>query len=389
MSEVVIDTKYRPRNQQAYIHSHFKRYNVLVCHRGMGKSWLVINEMIHSALTNLQKDVNGIYEYAYIAPTYGQAKRIAWDKFKMFCSGIPWAKTNEQDLRIDIKLPNATGYAKIMLLGAENPNSIRGLHLCGAALDEYAEMDPSVWTQVVRPTLSQNKGWVIFIGTPKGQNHFYDIYKLAKERPAYWFSAIYKASDTGLVDPDDLEEARATMGDEEFLQEYECSFNSPQSGAYYAKQMEAIEGKGRITKVLHDPALSVDTFWDLGIGDATAVWFVQQLGTEYRLIDYYVDSGQPLSYYAKMLSQDHRKEYNYIDHVMPHDAAARELQTGKSRQEMFRSLTGKNPIILPRHAVDDGINSVRTILPRCWFDAEKLSEKMGRQKQDFLYKAFS
>lgn len=363
-----VSTGYLPRPYQDVVHRSLKRFNVLVFHRRWGKTVLVVNEMIHKALANEKRNP----QYAYIAPNYAQAKRVAWDMFKDYTKNIPGVKVNESELRIDIPLPGRGDRVRFMLLGAENPGSLRGIYLDGVVLDEFAECDPTIWSQVIRPALSDRKGWAIFIGTPKGQNHLYDMYNIARENQNKgWFAKVYRASETNIIAPEELKDAKDTMSEEEYNQEYECSFTAPLSGSYYGKIMDNMEKEGRITNVPHDPALGVSTFWDLGIGDSTAIWFMQQLGFEYRLIDYIEDSGQGLDHYVHLLSKDERSRYSYVNHIMPHDAAAREMQTGKSRQEAFRRLTGKAPIILPRHKVDDGINATRLILPKCWFDSVK------------------
>jgi len=366
MSE--ISTGYIPRKHQAELHKALKRFNVLVCHRRFGKTVFSFNHTLDKALRNPLKNP----QYAYIAPNYGQAKRVAWDMLKDFSRELPGVTYNEAELRMDIPRPHMRDRIRIMLLGAENPGSLRGLYLDGVILDEYAECDPTVWATVIRPALSDRLGWAIFIGTPKGMNHFHDIYQMALANLQHdWFAAIYKASETGVVDRHELAANRREMSEEVYNQEFECSFTAALVGAYYGKQMEEAEEKGRIGEVPHDPALMVDTFWDLGIGDTTAIWFLQQLGQQYRLIDYLEQSGQGLDYYARMLKEGDRQKYNYRDIVLPHDGAARDLGTGRSRQENLRELLGRNPIVLPKHNPFDGINATRLLLPKCWFNRDK------------------
>lgn len=363
MKKERISTGYVPRKFQRVLHNSLKRFNVLVCHRRFGKTVFSINEKIDRALRNDLRNP----QYAYIAPNYGQAKRVAWDMLKEFTKSIPGTSTNEAELRLDIKRPHLDDRARIMLLGAENPGSLKGLYLDGVILDEFAECDPRVWGEVVRPALSDRMGWAIFIGTPKGQNHFYDVYQTALANPSNWFSAIYKASQTNIIPKAELEQAKQEMSEEEYEQEFECSFSAALVGAYYGKQMSEAEKTGRITKIPYDPALGVQTFWDLGIGDTTAIWFAQVLGKEIRLIDYYETSGQGLDHYVKYLKD---KPYIYDEHFLPHDAAARELGTGRTRQEVLLK-HGIRGTIVPRQSVDDGINAVRMILPRCHFDVDK------------------
>jgi hypothetical protein len=355
----LVDTGYEPRPFQQMLHRKLMRFNVLVCHRRFGKTVFSINEMIDRALANEKKNP----QYAYIAPTYGQAKRVAWEYIKDYTKGIPGVRVHEGELRIDIYRSNSEDKIRFMLLGAENPGSLRGIYLDGCILDEYAECDPTVWTQVIRPALSDRLGWAIFIGTPKGQNHFYDIYMAARIEET-WFTAIFKASETDVVAASELKAARITMSEEEYEQEFECSFSAALVGAYYGKYIERLEKENRITNVPYDPAVPVHTFWDLGIGDATAIWFAQQVGQEIHLIDYLENSGVGLEWYANALK---KKPYVYGDHGLPHDAAAKDLSTGKTRMQTLSTL-GIRGFIIPRQAVEDGIHAARMLLPKCWFD---------------------
>jgi hypothetical protein len=264
-----------------------------------------------------------------------------------------------------------------MLLGAENPDSLRGIYLDGCILDEFAQCDPTVWGEVVRPALSDRFGWAIFIGTPKGQNHFYDIYSNALESGAKdWYVALYKASETEIVPRGELEAAKVTMSDEEYEQEFECSFQAALVGAYYGKYIAQLEKENKITDVPYDPAVPVSTYWDLGIGDTTAIWFIQRVGREYHVIDYLETSGVGLDYYVRKLKE---KEYIYDEHYIPHDGAAKELGTGRTRQETLRAL-GLKTYIVPRQSVDDGIHAVRLVLPMCWIDKTKCARGLKAMK---------
>lgn len=367
--EVAVDTGYTPRPLQALIHQKMRRFNVFVCHRRFGKTVCVLNEMIDQGLRFDKKSRDGKDlrnpQYAYIAPTYGAAKRIAWEYLKDFTKMIEGAKPNEAELRIDIPRPHKGDKIRFMLLGAENPGNLRGIYLDGVILDEYAECDPSIWSAVIRPALSDRKGWAMFIGTPKGRNHFYDVYHATLGR-SNWFHAIFKASETGYVEKEELEEARITMSEEEYNQEYECSFSAALVGAYYSRQLAELDRKKKLrANVPYDPALSVYTFWDLGIGDSNAIWFAQVFNSEVRLIDYEEDNGRDLDYWVKLVKE---KNYDYARHVLPHDAAARSLETGKTRLESLKEKGLKDSEIQPRQAFDDGIHAVRMILPRCVFD---------------------
>jgi len=352
-----VTTGYKPRPLQKAIHKSLKRWNVLVCHRRFGKSVMSINQLIHSALSF--KGKNG--RFAYLAPTYTQGKTIAWDYLKEFSQPVPGTKANESELRVDF--PNGS---RVRIFGCDRPDALRGIYLDGVVLDEYAQMPANLFGEVVRPSLSDRKGYAIWIGTPQGKNAFYDLYRQADGR-SEWFTAMYKASDTGILDKDELKDAQSIMTSDEYEQEYECSWQASIKGAYYAKWMNEADKEGRITSVPYDPALAVHTAWDLGVGDATAIWFFQAYGRELRIIDYYEASGEGLPYYAKILQE---RGYVYGDHYAPHDIAVRELGSGRSRKEIALNL-GIRFQVVAKQSIDDGIEAVRSVLPRCYFDSEK------------------
>jgi hypothetical protein len=328
-------------------------------------------------------------QFAYFAPNYGQARRVAWDYLKQYTQDIPGMEANEADLRVEIPRPHLGDKIRFMLLGAENPGSIRGIYLDGAILDEYAEMYPMVWTQVIRPALSDRLGWAIFIGTPKGLNHFHDVYTFAKNEPS-WFSIIKKSSETGIIDPAELAAAKNEMSEEEFAQEFECSFSAALVGAYFGKQMETAESEGRIGDHPYDPAIPVDTHWDLGIDDATGIVFTQRLGNKYQIIDYLQESDRSLPEWAKAL---HEKPYAYGLHNVPHDAKNREFGTGKSRSAVLRE-HGIRIYQHNKYGKEDQINAGRMMLPKCYIDRTKCkllidALKNYQRKWDEKNKVFS
>jgi len=294
---------------------------------------------------------------------------VAWEILKGYVKDLPFVDIHESELRVDIRRPHLKDRVRIMLVGAENPDALRGLYLDGVLLDEYADMNPIIWTSVLIPALTDRQGWAIFIGTPKGMNHFYKLYLENKDNPD-WFCGIYKASETGVLTTADLEMARASMSESEYAQEFECSFAAALVGAYYGKDIEKAEADGRICAVPYDKALPVHTFWDLGISDTMSIWFAQILrGREIRWIDYHEESGMGLEHYVKVLKE---KGYVYEEIVFPHDGAARELGTGKSRQETMQSLMrGVRVRIVPRANVADGINAARLMIAKSYFDATK------------------
>jgi hypothetical protein len=313
-------------------------------------------------------DENGVkrddYRGAYIAPLLKQAKSIAWDYLKKYAGVIPGVKFNESELRCD--LPNG---ARITLWGADNPDGMRGLFFDDVVLDEVAQMPPRLWSQVVRPTISDRLGRALFVGTPQGHNFFYKQWQRAISGDPEWLGAMYKVSETRLIAFAELESARKDMSDEEYEQEYECSFTAAILGAYYGKQMETAMAEKRIGRVPWEPMVPVHTAWDLGVSDSTVIWFWQQVGREIRVIDHYEMSGMGLDHY---IQHCHSKPYTYGTHWAPHDIRVRELSSGKSRLELARAL-GISFSVVPDVGIADGINNVRLMLPRVWFDAEKCS----------------
>lgn len=366
--DVRVSTGYVARPHQRIIHRGRKRFNVLVCHRRFGKTVLTINELIDEALRNrLDRP-----RYAYIAPLFKQAKAVAWDYLKAFTRPIPGAEVHESELRVTLP-----GDRQIRLYGADNPDALRGLYLDGVVLDEYAQMAPRTWTEVVRPALSDRKGWAIFIGTPMGHNAFHDMYQYAAQGNEGWWAAMFKASETGIIDPLELRDAKATMGEDEYEQEYECSFEAAIKGAYFGVEMRKAEDDKRIDVLPHDPNVPVYTAWDIGVGDSTSIWFVQLVGHRIHVVDFYEASGEGLAHYVSVLQ---KRGYVYAEHFGPHDLMAREWGSGRSRQEQAKELGIKFKVV-PNVAIDDGINAVRTILPRCVFDRAKCQYGIEALKQ--------
>jgi len=361
-----ITIPYAPRPLQRAIHDGLERhrFGAAICHRRFGKTVLAVNHLQRAAVTCTQSRPR----FAYIAPTYSQGKAIAWDYMKHYAAPIPGIHVHESELRIDY--PNG---GQVRIYGADNPDSLRGIYLDGVVLDEYGLMRPTLFSEVLRPALSDRQGWAFFIGTPNGKNHFYDIIHGDGERPGAkddpaWFYAEYKASETKLLSQAELEDARSRMTADEYAQEFECSFEASIKGAVFARELVRVREGGRITRVPLEPMLPVDTDWDLGVGDATAIWFSQSLYTgEVRLIDYYENSGLGLDHYRQVLNE---RGYTYGTHWAPHDIQVKELGSGRSRLETARSL-GLNFAVTPKIGLDDGVHAARMLLPKCWFDDKK------------------
>ena len=366
MEEITIN--YKPRKHAEAYHDRTERFAVLVAHRRFGKTVAAINELIRACFAVDNKDVR----VAYIAPYLSQAKAVAWDYALEYTIDIPDIKINHSELRIDFN-----NGSRFRLYGADNYNAMRGLYFDAIVCDEMADFPHSAWPTVLRPSLTDRKGSCTFISTPKGKNEFWELYEHAKSDPSWW-SGMYKASQTNILDPEELEEAKITMGEDRYEQEFECSFEAAIVGAYYAMEMKTAMQDNRITTVPYDPSVGVVTAWDLGIGDSTAIWFAQYVGQEIRVIDYYENSGVGLDHYAKELSN---KNYHYMDHILPHDVQVKELGTGKSRLETLHNLGIQDVTIAPKLAIEDGIQAARSMLNRCWFDEEKCNRGIEALRQ--------
>jgi len=363
LEEVDIEIDYKPRDVFLDFHDKEQRWAVIVAHRRCGKTVACINEIIYKALTENKE--NAIY--AYIAPYYSQAKTIAWDYLMRFTEPVR-AKHNIAELWVEL----ITG-AKIRLFGADNPDNLRGLGLCGVVLDEYADMKPSLWGSVIRPLLTDRNGWATFIGTPKGHNGFFDIYNHALQDKD-WYAKILRASQTGIIPEDELKDAAKMMTGGQYRAEFECDFESEIQGAIYGVEMRILQDMGRITKVDHDPMFPVHTAWDLGYSDDTAIFWFSVVHGEIRILDYHSSNGQTIPYYTGLIkAKEQEFGYTYGTHYLPHDARAKTLASGG--KSIIEQLSVKIPLelmkIVPNLSLQDGIQASRMALKRSWFDAER------------------
>jgi len=371
MAELIIP--YQPRVLQQELHNDPTRFKVLVWHRRAGKTVWAINEAILKAIKSMGED-KPRPRVAYIAPLLKQARTVAWDYAKEFTSQLPGYKPNEGNLHIDF-----LDGCRLNLYGSDNPDAARGIYLDFVVMDEYAQMSPNMWTEIIRPALSDRQGSAAFIGTPKGKNSFYNLYKRAEDEKAEeWSGYLYKASETGYVAEGELLSAQNDMSEEEYAQEYECSFEAAIQGAYYSKQMERLTKEGQVCSVPYESALPVNTAWDLGLDDMTSIWFYQLAGKEIRLIDYYENSGAGLPHYVQVLRE---RGYTYGEHHLPHDVKVKELSTGRSRMDVLKSLQLNPLFVVPKLGIEDGINAVRSILSRCWFDEKKCARGIEALRQ--------
>ncbi|KKL52660.1 hypothetical protein LCGC14_2283220, partial [marine sediment metagenome] len=318
------------------------RRAVAVWHRRAGKDKVSLQWTVKEAM-----EKPGIYWH--MLPTQKQARKVVWDGIgkdgKRMLDAFPgWRNPGTgivKALRHDEMRIELTSGSIWQLVGSDNYDSLMGANPRGVVFSEYSLANPSAW-EFIRPILAENEGWVLFIYTPRGRNHGWTLYDMANNHPK-WFAELLTVNDTGAISLEAIEEDRLSgMSPEMIQQEYYCSFDAPLVGSYYGDMMTKAENDGRIGEVLHDPALPVETAFDLGIGDPTAIWFFQRYGaSEIRLIDYYEDSGESIAFYVNLLNEKAKPEsqggrgFNYIKHTFPHDAGAKELGTGKTIEEML------------------------------------------------------
>jgi phage terminase large subunit len=359
--------QYAPRPPFRRFHARSERWAAMVCHRRAGKTVACVADLVCSALFTKKQDAR----FAYVAPQFNQAKDIAWIYVQRLTTDIQGCAYNETELRVDF--PNG---ARVRLYGADNPDRLRGLYLDGVIMDEYADMRPSVWGEVIRPLLADRQGWAVFIGTPKGRNEFFRIYEAAKFDPD-WFAMSLRASESGLIAESELVASARDMTPEQYAQEWECSFDAAILGAYYGRDIAEAERQGRLREVPVDPHAPVHTAWDLGIGDSTAIWFFQVAGNEVHVVDFYENHSYGLPHYAGVLAA---KGYHYGEDFVPHDAKVREWGTGRTRIEQLLDLKRK-PRVVPQETIEDGINAVRKTLPHVYFDNIRCAQGIEALRQ--------
>lgn len=314
-------------------------------------------------------------------PEYEQARKAIWSAVNPH-TGIrrideafpPAIRENTNDQSMFIRFRNGSTW---QVVGSDSYNSLVGAPPAGVVISEWSLADPAAWAYL-SPILAENDGWALFLYTSRGKNHGHSLWQSAKTRPG-WHVERQTVENTGVFTAAALADAKADLialyGEEDgealFEQEYYCSFEAAVIGSYYGRLLTRLERDGRITAVPYDPSLPVSTGWDLGIDDATAIWFVQVAAREVRVIDYLEFRGRSLTEIAKEVLA---KPYVYQDHYLPHDVETREMSTAKTRKETLESINLRPVRPGSRLPVQDGINAVRNLLPRCVFD-EKRCEK--------------
>jgi hypothetical protein len=377
MKKIVLPNNWSPRPYQQplwkYLANGGKRA-VVSWHRRSGKDAVMLNHCACAA----HERVGNIW---YLMPEYSQCRKAVWQAINPHTGKLRLDEafpmeirrsTNQQEM--SIQLLNGSQF---QLIGSDAYDALVGSTPVGLVFSEYALSNPASWSYL-RPMLLENNGWAAFNSTPRGKNHFYEMFEMAKKSPNEWFSQVLTADETGVFTPEQLAselleykaENGEAFGQAMFKQEYYCSFTSAVLGSYYGLEMQNAEDEGRITKVEYDPAVPVHTAWDLGYSDDTSIWFYQVVGDEIHLIDYHSSNGEAVPYYAGIVMG---KPYKYGLHWLPHDARAKTLASGgKSIIEQLSALIGLgNMRICPNLSLQDGIQASRMALKRCWFDAEK------------------
>jgi hypothetical protein len=351
----------------AYMQSHPVGARAILCHhRRAGKDHTAINWAACASQMRV-----GLY--IHIFPYANQGRRVIWNGIdgsgKKFMDAFPGELVESRsDLEMRLKLKNGSIY---QVLGADDPDKLVGINCVGAIFSEFSLMDPKA-LELVMPILNENGGWAIFPSTPRGENHFYELCENARKNPERWFLSIETIETTGAVNPKVIQEERERGVEEALIQqEYYCSFKAPLQGSYYDKQMSRMEEEKRITAVPHDPAMPVNTAWDLGVNDSCTIWFYQMSKNGLvQVIDYYEATGEGFGHYARILDEKARKgDWTYGTHYAPHDIMQRDVGTAKTRIDTAREV-GLRFQPVQKSDIDDGIEAVRQLLPRTWIDAK-------------------
>jgi phage terminase large subunit len=333
------------RNWQKDYINNKKRFNVVVVHR---RAWKTVWAVLDVIITSMKEE----WDYWYIAPTYKQAKKIAWRMLQKYWNQITWFKYNSSELIV-----NYINWSTISLFWAENPDSLRWLDLKGVIFDEYAQQPSWIYSEIIFPMINANNWWVTWIWTPKWKNAFYKLFERAKKDDRF-YTMLLKHKDTWLLTEEQIEDAKKEMSEEEFEQEYNCSFDAFMRWAVYWKELQQAFKDGRVTKWIFNENVQVDTFWDLWISDAMTILFVQVVWSEIRIIDSYKNTWYWLDHYAWIVLN---KPYKYKKHYFPHDIQHREVTTWMSRLETAIKLLWNNCDVVPLNSIESWINAGRMI----------------------------
>lgn len=375
---------YDPREPFKEFHQRSLRWAVMICHRRAGKTVAAVNELIIRSLYTKKKNAR----FAYIAPFRQQAKMIAW---QYLCEGTQGVAVEVRESDLSVEFPNG---ARITLYGSDNPDAMRGIYNDGVVVDEFADCRPSLWTEVILPTLADRQGWAVLMGTVKGaRNQLWQFYLKALERDD-WFSLLLRADESGIIPDAEMEILQSQMSEAQFNQEFLCDPNAALLGTYYTTLINKIDTEGHVhDKVAYDPEFPVTVAADLGRSDSTVLVFFQERPDGIAFIDCEAGFGVGLDYYFELLDN---KPYEYDRIWLPHDAKSLTLATNKSTANQFIDHYRGTTVLLdivPRLSVQDGIEAARMILPYSWFNSEKTdvlidAMRTYRRKYNELTQAF-
>lgn len=363
--------RFKPRFYQIPIikalDSGYRRI-VAILPRRAGKDVTALNIMIREMW-----ETPGVYYY--LLPSYSQAKKICWEgqtsdgqKFLDFFPAELVTRSNSQDLTITM-LNKHGGESLFQLAGTDFFDRLVGTNPRGIVFSEYALQDPRAY-QYLNPILVANQGWAIFISTPRGRNHFYELAQIAKSSKD-WFFYHLTVEETKHITLDAIEKERAEgiLSEELIQQEFFTSFSRGIEGHYYGVYLQKARDQKRIGNVPWEESLPVSTVWDLGYTDSTAIIFFQTTGQGgiVRIIDCYSNNKKGLEHYVQYIQS---KPYNYHKHIAPHDIKVKEWGTSMTRLEKASSL-GLNFLVAKKLSVCDGIEAARTLFPKVWIDEIK------------------
>lgn len=334
-------------------------------HRRGGKDVTAFNWCI------LQLLLNPGWTAFHILPTYSQAKKVIWDSStndgKRILDYIPKdaiESKNGQEMKIRF-----TNGSMFQLIGSDNIDSLVGSNPKIIIFSEYAIQSPAAW-DYLRPILDVNKGYAVFISTPRGKNHFYELVKRARVNKE-WFCEVLSVTDTNVLNEEDIQKIRDEgVSEEHIQQEFYCSFDRGVEGSYYGKLISKAYDEKRICNISYETRSPVHTAWDIGFGDSTSIVFWQEIGGELRIIDFYEAQGEGIAHYAKLLQS---KPYVYGTHYMPHDAGSGSIQTGRTLQDVAYEQGIKSIILEREKDIQTGIEAVRNLLSICFIDEKKCS----------------
>lgn len=350
--------KFQPKPHQAAVLNDKTRHRGVVMHRRAGKTVMAIFAGLEAQLSCPLPSPR----VGYIAPYLKQAKKLAWDYLESVTRG---GGKHFEINRGDLFTRFVHNDGKFMLLGADNLEAIRGMYFDLIVVDELADCDPRLWNAVIRPALADRKGRALLMGTPKGRmNMLYDL-SLKTDDPSWSFHK-YDVTQTDMLDAEEIEAARRDMPDALFQQEFMCSFNAALVGAVYGREMNDLQASGRFLRIPYDPAYPVVTAWDLGYADATAIWYLQLIGSEIRAIEY---EEHTLKSLVEIGNHVRRKPYTFDRHYGPHDLHQHELGSGNSRADILSRLgiEFEPPVNWP---LEDGIEATRALIPHLAIDTE-------------------